>query len=110
MYGGYMASYSVAIIGATGLVVSTLLSLFEYRSIPIKKLFLVASQQSVGKELTFRGEPHPIYDLSEFDFNQSNFAFFCVGNQLTSLYAPKAVAAGNVVIDKSFFFRNHDDV
>lgn len=105
-----MTAYSVAIIGATGLVGSTLLSLLEERAFPAKKIFLVASQQSAGKEMTFRGETHLIHDLDQFDFHQSTFAFFCVGNQLTALYAPKAAAAGNIVIDKSFFFRNHDDV
>jgi aspartate-semialdehyde dehydrogenase len=105
-----MTAYSVAIIGATGLVGSTLLSLLEERAFPVEKLFLVASQQSAGSKITFRGESHLVYDLAQFDFHQTKVAFFCVGNQLTALYAPYAVAAGNIVIDKSFFFRNHEDV
>ncbi len=103
-------TYSIAIVGATGLVGTTLLSLLEERAFPINKLYLVASQQSVGKEIRFRGENHCIYDLASFDFNQSRLAFFCVGNHLAAEFTPKAVTAGNIVIDKSFFYRNHADV
>lgn len=105
-----MSSYSIAIVGATGLVGTTLLSLLEERIFPIKKLHLVASHQSVGKEIVFRKETYVIEDLATFDFSKSQLAFFCVGNDLTAEYAPKAVACGNVVIDKSFYYRNHDEV
>lgn len=105
-----MTGYSVAIVGVTGLVGTTLLSLLEERKFPLKKLYLVASQQSVGKELMFRGEKHKVQDLATFDFQQSTMAFFCVGNQLTADYAPKAAAAGNIVIDKSHYYRTHQDV
>lgn len=105
-----MKTYSIAIVGATGLVGTTLLSLLAERNFPIKKLHLVASQQSQGKQISFRGEQHSIEDLATFDFSKTTIAFFCVGNDLASVYAPKAAAAGNVVIDKSFYYRNHEDV
>jgi len=103
-------TYSIVIVGATGLVGTTLLSLLEERAFPIKKLYLVASQQSVGKKINFRGECYAIQDLATFDFNQSRLAFFCVGNHLSAEFAPKAASSGNIVIDKSFFYRNHEDV
>lgn len=103
-------SYPITIVGATGLVGTTLLSLLEERQFPLKDIHLVASQQSAGKEIIFRGARHKIHDLTSFDFNQSQIAFFCVGNELAAEYAPKATAAGNIVIDKSFFYRNHNDV
>jgi aspartate-semialdehyde dehydrogenase len=103
-------AYSIAIVGATGLVGTTLLSLLEEKAFPIDKLYLLASQQSMGKAMSFRGESLAIYDLSTFDFHQTSLAFFCVGNNLAAEYAPKAVAAGNVVIDKSYYYRNHDHV
>jgi aspartate-semialdehyde dehydrogenase len=105
-----MKSYPVTIVGATGLVGTTLLSLLEERSFPVSQLFLVASQQSAGKELTFRGQPQRIYDLATFDFSQSKIAFFCIGNDLAAEYAPKAAAAGNIVLDKSYYFRNDPTV
>jgi aspartate-semialdehyde dehydrogenase len=105
-----MTKKVVTIVGATGLVGTTLLSLLEERNFPMEKLFLLASQQSVGKAVSFRGQSLPIQDLATFDFSQSDLAFFCVGNDLSSQYAPIAAAAGNIVIDKSYFFRNHPDV
>lgn len=103
-------AYSIAIVGATGLVGTTLLSLLEERDFPIKKLYLVASKQSEGKDVTFRGETYHIQDLATFDFHQTDFAFFSVSNQLAEEYVPKAVAAGNIVIDKSYQYRNNPDV
>jgi aspartate-semialdehyde dehydrogenase len=103
-------TYSVAIVGATGLVGTTLLTLLEERALPMKQLYLVASQQSAGKAVAFRGQSLPIHDLATFDFQQTTMAFFCVNNDLAAEYAPKAAAAGNVVIDKSFYYRNHSDV
>lgn len=108
--GAEMKDYSIAIVGATGLVGTTLLSILEARNFPIKKLYLVASQQSAGKELTFRGEKYPIHDLATFDFSQTNIAFFCVSTTLSAEYAPKAAALGNIVIDKSNYFRMNDEV
>lgn len=105
-----MVTYPIAIVGATGLVGTTLLSLLEEKAFPCSEVFLVASQQSAGKTIQFRGKPHVMHDLATFDFSQTRIAFFCVGNDLAEAYAPLAVAAGNIVIDKSFFYRNHQDV
>lgn len=101
---------SIAIVGATGLVGSTLLNLLKERDFPIDQLMLVASQQSAGKTLEFCGNPYPLYDLATFDFSKTQIAFFCVGNDLAAQYAPVAAKAGNVVIDKSYYFRNNDQV
>lgn len=103
-------SYPIAIVGATGLVGSTLISLLEERSFPASNVFLVASQQSAGKELAFRGNMQRVHDLATFDFSQTKLAFFCVGNDLAAQYAPIAAKAGNIVIDKSNCFRIHPDV
>lgn len=106
-----MTKHSIAIVGATGLVGTTLLSLFEEKKLfPVKELFLVASQQSAGKTLTFNHEQHFIHDLATFDFSRVKVAFFCVSNDLASQYVPKATKAGCIVIDKSYFYRNHPDV
>ena len=101
-----MKTYPICIVGATGLVGTTLLSLLEERAFPMSELYLVASQQSAGKEIVFRGKKYRIHDLTTFDFSQSAFAFFCISNHLAEEYAPKAAAAGNVVLDKSSHFRN----
>lgn len=105
-----MTTYPVAIVGATGLVGSTLLSLLENKLFPVSDLFLVASRQSAGKRLAFDGNDYLVHALDDFDFSRTKIAFFCVGNDLAAMYAPKAAAAGNIVIDKSFYYRNNVDV
>lgn len=102
--------YPICIVGATGLVGGTLLSLLEKQNFPFNKLFLLASEQSAGKNMPFRSGTLPVHDLKSFDFSQCKIAFFCVGNDLAAEYAPKAAAAGSLVIDKSFYYRNHADV
>lgn len=105
-----MTDLAVGIIGATGLVGTTLLSLFEEKNFPVGELHLAASAQSSGKDISFRGKKHRINDLATFDFSRVQLAFFCVGTELAAKYAPLAANAGCVIIDKSHFFRNDADV
>lgn len=101
---------SVAVVGATGLVGSTLLALLAEKAFPLNQLYLLASKQSAGTQIQFKGENFSVEDLAEFDFSKVDIAFFCVGNDLAALYAPKAASSGAVVIDKSSYFRYHQDV
>lgn len=105
-----MLDLPIAVVGATGLVGTTLLSLFSEQGVDASSLRLVASKQSAGNKVGYAGSELMIHDLADFDFTQTRLAFFCVGNDLAAQYAPLAAKAGNVVIDKSYFFRNHDDV
>ena len=103
-------SYNVTIVGASGVVGTTLLSLLAERNFPINKLFLLASHRSAGETRKFMGKDVVISDIADFDFSQSQFAFFCASNEIAAKYAPKAAAAGNVVLDKSSHFRYDDGV
>lgn len=105
-----MFNSPVVIVGATGLVGTTLLSLLYEHAVPKEHIFLVASKNSAGKTLAYGYDQLVIHDLAEFDFKQSKIAFFCVGTELAAHYVPIATQAGNVVIDKSFHYRNHQDV
>ena len=105
-----MSSVSVSIVGATGLVGTTVLALLEHSPFPIKEVHVVASQQSSGKTIKFKHHQLILENLAEFDFSKCQISFFCVSNELSKEYAPKAVAAGNVVIDKSNAFRTHESV
>lgn len=105
-----MKKYSIAIVGATGLVGTTLLSILEQRKFPINKIYLLASSTSAGKHIEFVGERFKIEDLENFDFSQVDIAFFCVSNDLSAQFAPKAAAAGAIVLDKSYHFRIHPEV
>jgi aspartate-semialdehyde dehydrogenase len=105
-----MFNFPVAVVGATGLVGSTLLALFKEHDVVASSLRLVASKQSAGGKINYAGNDLQIFDLAEFDFSQTKIAFFCVGNDLAAQYVPIATQAGNIVIDKSYYFRNNDDV
>lgn len=105
-----MRDFPIAIVGATGLVGSTLLTLFKEQGVNSASLHLVASKQSAGGNINYAGRDIVIQDLADFDFSQTKIAFFCVGNDLAAQYAPVAAKAGNVVIDKSYYFRNNADV
>jgi len=105
-----MSTHSVVIVGATGLVGTTLISLLEEKKFPLKKIYFVASKQSTHKEICFKGQNYGIHDLADFDFTQTDIAFFCVSNELAAKYIPIATSAGNIVIDKSSYYRIHNDV
>jgi aspartate-semialdehyde dehydrogenase len=105
-----VAGLQVAIIGATGMVGSTLLSILEERQFPIDKLFLLASERSVGEIRDFNGESHFIENIAYFNFAKTQLCFFCAGNDIAAEYAPKAAALGNIIIDKSSYFRYDPDI
>jgi aspartate-semialdehyde dehydrogenase len=105
-----MKKYSIAIIGATGIVGATTLSILAERNFPVDKLFLLASGRSSGELRTFKGKSYVIEDLAEFDFSQTQLCFFCAGNDISAEYAPKAAKLGNVIFDKSSHYRYERDV
>jgi len=82
----------------------------EERKFPVKQLFLLASERSLGKSLSFRDKRHSVGNLAEFDFSQVDIALFSPGGEVSREYAPKAAAAGCVVIDNTSEFRYLDDV
>ena len=105
-----MFDFPIAVVGATGMVGSTLLSLLHEQGVDSASLCLVASKQSAGSTIPYNSQQIMVHDLADFDFSQTRLAFFCVGNDLAAQYAPIAAKAGNVVIDKSYYYRNNDDV
>ncbi len=102
--------YNVAIVGATGIVGSTTLSILEERNFPIDKLYLLASKRSAGDMLEFKGKALFVEELDGFDFTQTQLVFFCTSNEISAEYAPIAAAAGNIIIDKSSHFRYESDI
>jgi len=104
------AAFNIAIIGATGIVGSTLLAILEERQFPVKKLYLLASARSVGDLYEFKNQSYSVEDVAQFDFSQTQLCFFCASNAISEKYAPQAVQLGNIVIDKSSHFRYHKDV
>ncbi|NQZ30265.1 MAG: aspartate-semialdehyde dehydrogenase [Oceanospirillaceae bacterium] len=103
-------TYDVAIVGATGLVGETLLSILEERNFPVGSVYLLASERSVGVKIQFKGKTIKVELLLDFDFSQVKIAWFCAGGATSEKFAPIAADAGCVVIDNSSFFRNDFDV
>lgn len=101
---------NVAIVGATGAVGETFLTVLAERKFPIKTLYPLASSRSAGKTVQFKNNEIEVLDLAEFDFSQVDIALFSAGGSVSKEYAPKAAAAGCVVIDNSSTFRYEDDI
>ena len=102
--------WNVAVLGATGLVGDTMIKVLEERRFPVKQLFPLASNRSLGKDVEFNGKKIPVIDVETFDFAQADIGLFSAGGEVSRLYAPKAAAAGCVVIDNTSEFRYDDDI
>ena len=102
--------YNVAIVGATGAVGETMLSILEERNFPVENLYLLASSRSAGAKIQFNGKNITVTDLAEFDFSKADIGLFSAGGSISKEYAPKAGAAGCVVIDNTSEFRLDDDI
>ncbi len=105
-----MSQYNVAIVGATGLVGETLLSLLEDREFPISSLIPIASERSQNKHVQFKGENIKIQVLNDFNFTGVDFAFFSAGALVSEQFAPIAAKSGAIVIDNTSQFRYEDDI
>jgi aspartate-semialdehyde dehydrogenase len=103
-------AWRVAVVGATGLVGETMISVLEERKFPVAELFALASNRSLGKSVGFRGKRVPVQDLSEFDFSRADIGLFSAGSEVSAEYAPKAAAAGCIVIDNTAQFRYDDEI
>jgi aspartate-semialdehyde dehydrogenase len=102
--------YGVCVLGATGLVGETLIRVLEERDFPVSELFPLASNRSLGKRVEFRGRHIPVIDVATFDFSRAQIGLVSAGGEVSREYAPKAAAAGCIVIDNTSEFRYEDDI
>jgi len=102
--------YDVAVVGATGVVGEAMLEILAERKFPIGKLHALASERSVGKKVKFGNRELDVDDLANFDFSQVQIGLFSAGGSISEEFAPKAAAAGCVVIDNTSHFRYDDDI
>jgi aspartate-semialdehyde dehydrogenase len=100
-----MSSYTIAVVGATGAAGATTLRVLEERKFPVRALRVYASERSVGKLVDFAGERLRVEKISPEAFRGVELAFFSAGAAQSREYAPPAVAAGAMVVDKSSAFR-----
>jgi aspartate-semialdehyde dehydrogenase len=102
--------YRVCVLGATGLVGDMMIRVLEERDFPVSELMPLASSRSVGKRVEFRGRHIPVIDVATFDFARAQIGLFSAGGDVSKQYAPKAAAAGCIVIDNTSEFRYEDDI
>ena len=103
-------TYRVGVLGATGLVGSTMLGLLAEREFPIAELVPFASERSVGKELEWDGSVLACRPLSEETIQGLDIVLSSAGGAVSAEWAPRMVAAGAVVVDNTSHWRMHDDV
>ena len=95
----------VAVVGATGLVGTKMLQVLEERNFPVTELIPVASEKSVGKEVTFKGKGYKVVGMQTAIDMQPSVALFSAGGSTSTAWAPKFAAAGITVIDNSSAWR-----
>lgn len=100
-----MKKINLGIVGATGLVGETFLKLLEDHQTPVQELRLFASEQSLGRKISFRGQQIAVQTLTPSCFKGLDVVFFSSGDSISLEWAPKAVADGAFAIDNSAAFR-----
>lgn len=106
-----LKKHKIAVVGATGNVGRTMLSILSERGVPLENVQAVASERSRGGEVSY-GEAGilKVSALSGFDFQSVSIALFSPGGKVSAEFAPKAAALGCVVIDNTSYFRNDPDI
>ncbi|MDE7395699.1 MAG: aspartate-semialdehyde dehydrogenase [Clostridiales bacterium] len=107
-----MKTYSVAVVGATGMVGRKMIQVLEEQNVPVGDLRLFASARSKGQTLYFRGEPHYVHELTEGAVRKckADFALFSAGAAVSEMYAPLFASLDTVVIDNSSRWRTDQSV
>lgn len=95
----------VAVVGATGLVGTVMLKVLEERNFPLTELIPVASEKSVGKEITFKGKKYAVVNMDTAIGMKPDIALFSAGGNTSLENAPRFAEAGTVVIDNSSAWR-----
>jgi len=104
------AAFNVAVVGATGAVGETMLSILAERNFPAAEVIALASERSAGTQVQFGEATLTVQDLARFDPANVDIALFSAGGDISREYAPKFAAKGVVVIDNSSAFRQDADV
>jgi aspartate-semialdehyde dehydrogenase len=102
--------FDVAVVGATGAVGEVMLEILHDRKFPARTVYAVASERSAGSRVAFGDRQLKVEDLSSFDFSKVQIGLFSPGASVSAVYAPKAAAAGCVVIDNTSQFRYESDI
>ena len=105
-----MKKFNVAVVGATGMVGESMISILDERAFPVQQLIPLAGKRSSGQKINYQSKDLEVIDLENFDFKGIDFAFFSAGASVSREFAPSAANAGAVVIDNTSEFRYDDDI
>lgn len=100
---------NVAVVGATGMVGRTMLSVLEARNFPVATLLPVASARSVGSTVTFRGQEVEVVSIEDALAQKPHVALFSAGGDLSLEWAPRFAEVGTTVVDNSSAWRMSED-
>jgi aspartate-semialdehyde dehydrogenase len=103
-------TYTVAVVGATGAVGQQMVACLEERHFPVHRLIPLASERSLGKNVTFLGKEIPVEVLNKNSFDGVEIALFSAGGGISKEYGPIAAAAGAVVVDNSSAWRMDPEI
>ena len=102
--------YKVAVVGATGNVGHEMMNILSERNFPVSDLVALASERSVGKEVSFGDANIKVQDLAKFDFKGVDIVLSSTGAKVSAKFSPVSARAGAVVIDNTSHFRMDEDV
>lgn len=102
--------FNIAVLGATGVIGTTILEILAERDFPIDNLYPLASASSVGELIEFNGKSIEVIDVETFDFGKADIALFSAGSNVSAKYAPLAAKKNCIVIDNTSCFRYEEDV
>src|SRR5258706_6089835 len=98
-------AYKVAVVGATGAVGHEIMSVLAEPEFPVPEVVALASDRSTGREVSFgENKTLTVKALEHYDFRGTDIALFSPGAAVSKIFAPKAAAAGCVVIDNTSQF------
>jgi aspartate-semialdehyde dehydrogenase len=100
----------IAVAGASGAVGEVMLSILAERGYPANRVTALASERSAGDLVDYGNKQLAIAVLADFDFAEVDYALFSAGGSVSQEHAPRAAAAGAVVIDNTSAFRYDDDI
>lgn len=104
------SSVRVAVVGATGAVGTTMLEILLERKFPASEIVALASERSAGQRVSVGERSFKVESLERHDFKGIDIALFSAGGSVSAVHAPRAAAAGAVVVDNTSQFRYEDDI
>ncbi len=105
-----MSEWTVAVLGATGLVGQKMIEILEERNFPVKTLKPLASRRTAGESILFQGKSYLVEEATPESFKGVDIVLSSAGASVSEKLVPDAVRAGAIVIDNTSFFRLHDTV